>query len=108
MPIELKGETFYSSQEAADLLGVHMRTLRRILASGRLVSSRMGNRIFISDSALVDMLSKPAEKDNNRLTPETREKMRANVAHAREVLRANREARAQQGGQQAQDESEKG
>ena len=96
MPVELREETFYTAQETANLLGVHLRTVRRMLKSGELIGSRLGNRVFIADKILQELLSAPAANKKYRLAPETREKMREIMANARAVLYAKREAQAKQ------------
>lgn len=45
-------ERLYSPQQVADLLGLHVRTVRRYLREGRLDAVRLGNRYRISHDAL--------------------------------------------------------
>lgn len=46
-------------QDAADRCGVHYRTIRRYIASGRLKAVRVGPRLLKVDAADVDALMLP-------------------------------------------------
>ena len=46
-------------QEAADRCGVHYRTIRRYVSSGRLSAVRVGPRLLKVDVADVDALKRP-------------------------------------------------
>jgi excisionase family DNA binding protein len=51
-------EAIYSREEAAELLGVSLSTIKRLIASGELVASRPDSirRIFIKGSSILRML----------------------------------------------------
>ncbi|KPV52394.1 DNA-binding protein [Kouleothrix aurantiaca] len=51
-------DTVYSREEAADVLGVSLSTIKRLIASGQLVASRPDSirRIFIKGSSILAML----------------------------------------------------
>jgi excisionase family DNA binding protein len=51
-------ESVYSREEAAELLGVSLSTVKRLIASGQLVASRPDSirRIFIKGSSILQML----------------------------------------------------
>lgn len=46
-------------QEAADLVGVHARTLRRYISTGRIEGYRIGPRLVKVDPADLDKLKRP-------------------------------------------------
>jgi excisionase family DNA binding protein len=51
-------ESVYSREETAELLGVSLSTVKRLIASGQLVASRPDSirRIFIKGSSILQML----------------------------------------------------
>jgi len=51
-------DSVYSREEAAELLGVSLSTVKRLIASGQLVASRPESirRIFIQGSSILQML----------------------------------------------------
>jgi excisionase family DNA binding protein len=51
-------DAVYSREEAAELLGVSLSTVKRLIAAGQLVASRPDNirRIFIKGSSILQML----------------------------------------------------
>ena len=51
-------DAVYSREEAADVLGVSLSTIKRLIASGQLVASRPDSirRIFIKGSSILAML----------------------------------------------------
>jgi len=55
---------FLSADEAADMLNMHARTVRRLLASGKLPGTRLGRHWRISAAAvrrLIEGGEKPAQ-----------------------------------------------
>jgi excisionase family DNA binding protein len=54
----IHADAIYSREEAADLLGVSLSTIKRLIASGELVASRPDSirRIFIKGSSILRML----------------------------------------------------
>ena len=54
----IRPDAVYSREEAADLLGVSLSTIKRLIASGELVASRPDSirRIFIKGSSILRML----------------------------------------------------
>lgn len=96
MPIELREETFYTAHEVAEMLKVDIRTVRRMLKDGRLTASRLGSRIYVTDSAMMEALSNPANVNKPRLSPEGRERMRQVAAKAFAGLQAKRAAKRAQ------------
>jgi len=53
--IEIDGAKVYRLDEAAQLLGVHPRTLSRQIREGHLKAGKVGRRYFISGHALLDL-----------------------------------------------------
>ena len=51
----------YSPQQVADLLGLHVRTVRRYLREGRLDAVRLGNRYRIPHEALEAFSGRPLD-----------------------------------------------
>ncbi|NJP04842.1 MAG: helix-turn-helix domain-containing protein [Chloroflexaceae bacterium] len=53
-------DTIYSREEAAEMLGISISTLKRLIASGELEVSRPPSirRIFIKGSSILDMLER--------------------------------------------------
>ena len=51
-------DSVYSREEAAELLGVSLSTIKRLIAAGQLVASRPDTirRIFIKGSSILQML----------------------------------------------------
>jgi len=51
-------DSVYSREEAAELLGVSLSTVKRLIAAGQLVASRPESirRIFIQGSSILQML----------------------------------------------------
>lgn len=51
-------DAIYSREEAAELLGVSLSTIKRLIAAGQLVASRPDSirRIFIKGSSILKML----------------------------------------------------
>ncbi len=68
--------TLYSAREAADLLGVHVRTIHRHIREGRLEAARVGNRYRITRGDLEAFLGTPVP----RATPEPPSPPRADVS----------------------------
>jgi len=58
--------TLISLTEAADRLGVHVRTLRRYIAQGRITGHRVGPRLVKLDVAEVDNFARPIPTWNAR------------------------------------------
>jgi excisionase family DNA binding protein len=58
-------DAVYSREEAAELLGVSLSTVKRLIAAGQLPASRPDSirRIFIKGSSIIQML------DDTRLDP---------------------------------------
>jgi len=58
----------YSREEAAQLLGVSLSTLKRMIADGYLRASKLngGRRIFIRGSHILDMLDKSTLRNNKK------------------------------------------
>lgn len=54
-----RSERLYSPQQVADLLGLHVRTVRRYLREGRLEALRIGNRYRIPHDALEAFSGRP-------------------------------------------------
>ncbi len=54
----IQAEAVYSREEAADLLGVSLSTIKRLIAAGQLEASRPDSirRIFIKGSSILRML----------------------------------------------------
>jgi excisionase family DNA binding protein len=54
----IQADTVYSREEAADLLGVSLSTIKRLIAAGQLEASRPDSirRIFIKGSSILRML----------------------------------------------------
>ena len=51
--------TLISLTDAADRLGVHVRTLRRYISQGRITGHRVGPRLVKLDAAEVDNFARP-------------------------------------------------
>ena len=51
-------DTIYSREEAAELLGVSLSTIKRLIAAGQLEASRPDSirRVFIKGSSIIRML----------------------------------------------------
>jgi excisionase family DNA binding protein len=61
MPIKrdpINPDTIYSREEAAELLGVSLSTIKRLIAAGQLEASRPDSirRVFIKGSSMLQML----------------------------------------------------
>jgi excisionase family DNA binding protein len=54
-------ERLYSPHEAAELLGLHVRTVRRYIRDGRLDAVRVGNRYRIARESLEALVEGPLE-----------------------------------------------
>jgi excisionase family DNA binding protein len=54
----IQADAIYSREEVAELLGVSLSTVKRLIASGQLEASRPNNirRIFIKGSSILRML----------------------------------------------------
>jgi excisionase family DNA binding protein len=54
----IHSDAVYSREEAAELLGVSLSTIKRLIASGELVASRPDSirRVFIKGSSILRML----------------------------------------------------
>lgn len=54
----IHADAIYSREEAAELLGVSLSTIKRLIASGELVASRPDSirRVFIKGSSILRML----------------------------------------------------
>jgi excisionase family DNA binding protein len=54
----IQADAVYSREEAADLLGVSLSTIKRLIAAGQLEASRPDSirRIFIKGSSILRML----------------------------------------------------
>jgi excisionase family DNA binding protein len=54
----INAESVYSREEAAELLGVSLSTVKRLIAAGQLAASRPDSirRIFIKGSSILEML----------------------------------------------------
>jgi excisionase family DNA binding protein len=52
-------DKMYSSEEVADLLGLHVRTVRGYIRSGRLKAVRIGKQYRIARADLEDLIGKP-------------------------------------------------
>ena len=54
----IQADAVYSREEAADLLGVSLSTIKRLIAAGQLEASRPDSirRIFIKGSSILQML----------------------------------------------------
>lgn len=54
----INGDAVYSREEAAELLGVSLSTIKRLIAAGQLTASRPDSirRIFIKGSSILRML----------------------------------------------------
>ncbi|MEM8530858.1 MAG: helix-turn-helix domain-containing protein [Chloroflexota bacterium] len=54
----IKADAIYSREEAAELLGVSLSTIKRLIAAGQLEASRPDSirRIFIKGSSILHML----------------------------------------------------
>lgn len=50
---------YVTLEEAGDLLGCHPRTVRRLIAAGRLTGYRLGGRLLRVDLAEVDAVMRP-------------------------------------------------
>jgi excisionase family DNA binding protein len=67
-------ERLLSPHEAAELLGLHVRTIRRYIRDGRLDAVRVGNRYRISRASLEALIDGPLETglaDPSRNRPHT-------------------------------------
>jgi excisionase family DNA binding protein len=54
----IHADTIYSREETADLLGVSLSTIKRLIAAGQLEASRPESirRVFIKGSSIIRML----------------------------------------------------
>jgi excisionase family DNA binding protein len=54
----IQSDAIYSREEAADLLGVSLSTIKRLIAAGQLEASRPDSirRVFIKGSSILNML----------------------------------------------------
>lgn len=54
----IQSDAIYSREEAADLLGVSLSTVKRLIAAGQLEASRPDSirRVFIKGSSILKML----------------------------------------------------
>lgn len=50
--IEIAGVRVYDTQEAAAILGMHVRTIRRLLHAGAIVGVRRGGRWYVTEAEL--------------------------------------------------------
>lgn len=60
MPDELK---FYTVKDIARILSLSERTVRRLLASGKLRKIKVGGRVLVSHDDLMEIIAKQNETD---------------------------------------------
>ncbi|MFD0855941.1 helix-turn-helix domain-containing protein, partial [Actinomadura adrarensis] len=57
------GRDMYSAEEVAERLGLHVRTVRGYIRSGRLKAVRIGKQYRISPADLEELTGRPAAAD---------------------------------------------
>lgn len=68
MPRVILGQTMYSMQEVAEMLGVTTRTITTYLQKGRIVAQKIGGRWLFTEDNLKDFLKGSAPSRANRKT----------------------------------------
>ena len=64
MPREILGIVTYTTEEAAEILGVTKRTLMTYLKTGKMVASKIGGHWAITEKQLKDYVNKYSVVDN--------------------------------------------
>jgi len=73
----MKAQTFYSPEQVADRLGLHVRTIRNYVQEGRLPAVRIGKQYRIASRDLAQLTGQPASAFES--SPSTRP-MRSEVS----------------------------
>ncbi len=56
MPIEVKDAKYYKLYEVAELLGMHIVTLRRMIKRKKLKARKLGREYIVTEDAVKDFL----------------------------------------------------
>ena len=57
MPTQIKGTTYYTTEEAGEMLGVQSESVRMYIRAGKLRGFKYGKKYFILDSDLMRMIT---------------------------------------------------
>lgn len=57
MPTVIKGTTYYTTEEAGEMLGVQSESVRMYIRAGKLRGFKYGKKYFILDSDLMRMIT---------------------------------------------------
>lgn len=64
MPREILGIVTYTTEEAAEILGITKRTLMTYLKTGKMVASKIGGHWAITEKQIKDFVTKRSVVDN--------------------------------------------
>ena len=62
MPTEIRGETFYTVTELAEVLSITPQTVRKYIKEGRIDSQRIGRPLLIRERAIKEFLGETEKK----------------------------------------------
>lgn len=62
MPTEIRGETYYTVTELAEVLSITPQTVRKYIKQGRIDSQRIGRPLLIRERAIREFLGETEKK----------------------------------------------
>jgi excisionase family DNA binding protein len=62
MPTEIRGETYYTVTELAEVLSITPQTVRKYIKEGRIDSQRIGRPLLIKERAIKEFLGETVQK----------------------------------------------
>jgi len=62
MPTEIRGETYYTVTELAEVLSITPQTVRKYIKEGRIDSQRIGRPLLIRERAIKEFLGESIQK----------------------------------------------
>jgi excisionase family DNA binding protein len=62
MPTEIRGETYYTVTELAEVLSITPQTVRKYIKEGRIDSQRIGRPLLIRERAIKEFLGETIQK----------------------------------------------
>jgi excisionase family DNA binding protein len=62
MPTEIRGETYYTVTELAEVLSITPQTVRKYIKDGRIDSQRIGRPLLIRERAIKEFLGETIQK----------------------------------------------
>ena len=62
MATEIRGETYYTVTELAEVLSITPQTVRKYIKEGRLDSQRIGRPLLIKERAVKEFLGETVQK----------------------------------------------